>query len=132
MVQVLTKAERTSAEQGWRERSNASWARRASRGPWRPLERRAGASGSEGENHLVHESALRPGDPVTVRKGAVTLPESRSSRKLTVDIRGRVVRVDGRSVQVEVEHACTDGEGLSLAGKLLTFDRSYIYGRDGV
>jgi hypothetical protein len=80
----------------------------------------------------MHENALRPSDPVTVRKGAVTLPESRSSRRLTEDVRGKVVRVEGRSVQVEADSGWKDGEGLSLAGKFLTFDRSYVYRRDGV
>ncbi len=78
----------------------------------------------------MHEATLRPGDSVTVRKGAATLPDSRSSRRLADDVRGKVVRVDGRSVQVEADRGWKDGEGLSLAGKFLTFDRSYVFRRD--
>ncbi|HZU99149.1 MAG TPA: hypothetical protein VFF73_20750 [Planctomycetota bacterium] len=78
----------------------------------------------------MYENAPRPGDHVTVRKGAVTLPESRSSRRLAEDVRGKVIRVDGRSVQVEADHGWKDEEGLSLAGKFLTFDQSYVYRRD--
>jgi hypothetical protein len=79
----------------------------------------------------MHESDLQPGDHVTVRKGALTLPEGRSSRRLADDVRGKVIRVVGRSVQVEADAGWTDGEGLALAGKFLTFDRSYVYKRDG-
>ncbi len=79
---------------------------------------------------LVHENALKPGDQVTVRKGALTLPESRSSRRLAADVRGKVVRVIGRSVQVEADAGWTDSDGLSLSGKFLTFDQTYVYRRD--
>jgi hypothetical protein len=78
----------------------------------------------------MHESPLKPGDLVTVHKGASTLPENRSSRKLKEEVRGKVVRLDGRSVQVEADHDWKDGEGLSLAGKFLTFDQSYVFRRD--
>ncbi len=67
---------------------------------------------------------------MTVRKGALTLPESRSSRRLADDVRGKVVRVVGRTVQVEADAGWRDGEGLSLVGKFLTFDRSYVYRRE--
>ncbi len=78
----------------------------------------------------MHENALRPGDHVTVRRGAATLPENRSTRRLAEDVRGKVIRVEGRSVQVEADHGWKDEGGLSLSGKFLTFDRSYVYLRD--
>ena len=78
----------------------------------------------------MYENALQPGDQVTVRKGALTLPDTRSSRRLKADVRGKVIRVVGRTVQVEADAGWTDEEGLSLSGKFLTFDQSYVYRRD--
>lgn len=80
----------------------------------------------------MHENALKVGDHVTVRKGALTLPENRSSRRLTADVKGKVIRVSGRTVQVEADAGWTDEEGLSLSGKFLTFDQSYVYRRDDI
>ncbi len=75
----------------------------------------------------MHESMLRAGDAVTVRKGA--LPAGRPSRRLPADIRGRVVSVTGRAVQVEAEGGYRDEDGTQLAMKFLTFDQSYVYRR---
>jgi len=76
----------------------------------------------------MHESILKPGDAVTVRRGAL-LPDGR--RRLPADCQGKVIAVAGRSVKVEADGGFVNDEsGFRLVGKFLTFDVSYVYRRD--
>jgi hypothetical protein len=77
----------------------------------------------------MHESVLRPGESVTVRKGA-PLPGGHSLRRLTTDVRGKVVSVTGRSVNVEADEGFRDEAGLLLSARFLPFDQSYVFRRD--
>ena len=77
----------------------------------------------------MHETDLKPGDTVTVRRGALLLPEGR--RRLPADCLAKVMGVTGRSVKVEANTSFADDEnGFRLVGKFLTFDVSYVYRRD--
>jgi hypothetical protein len=78
---------------------------------------------------FMHESLLKPGDAVTVRRGALLLPEGR--RRLPADCQGKVISVAGKSIKVEANGGFVDDEnGFRLVGKFLTFDVSYVYRRD--
>jgi hypothetical protein len=77
----------------------------------------------------MHDCILKLGDPVTVRRGALLLPDGR--RRLPNDCQGKVIGVAGRSVKIEANHGFADDEnGFRLVGKFLTFDVSYVYRRD--
>ena len=76
----------------------------------------------------MHETDLKPGDAVTVRKGALLLP---GSRRLPSDCQGKVIAVAGRNVKVEAKDGFLDDEqGFRLVAKFLTFDLSYVYRRE--
>ena len=77
----------------------------------------------------MHESLLKPGDAVTVRRGALLLPDGR--RRLPTDCEAKVLSVIGRSIRVEANTGFADDEnGFRLVGRFLTFDVSYVYRRD--
>jgi hypothetical protein len=77
----------------------------------------------------MHECILKPGDDVTVRRGALLLPDGR--RRLPADCEGKVIGVTGRSIKIEANTGFADDEnGFRLVGKFLTFDVSYVYRRD--
>ena len=86
------------------------------------------ASNPQGAANM-HESVLKPGDAVTVRRGALLLPDGR--RRLPADCQAKVIAVTGRSVKVEASTGFADDEnGFRLVGRFLTFDASYVYRRD--
>lgn len=77
----------------------------------------------------MHAIRLRPGDAVTVRRGALLLPDGR--RRLPADCQAKVIDVTGRSVKVEASAPFADDEnGYRLVGRVLTFDVSYVHRRD--
>ena len=77
----------------------------------------------------MHDSILKPGDPVTVRRGALLLPDGR--RRLPADCQGKVIGVLGRSIKIEANTGFVDDEnGFRLVGRFLTFDVSYVYRLD--
>ena len=77
----------------------------------------------------MHDTALRPGELVTVRKGAL-LPGGHSLQRLTSDVRGKVISVTGRTVSVEADGGFRDESGLQLSARFLPFDQSYVFRRD--
>ncbi len=78
----------------------------------------------------MHDSTLKPGEPVTVRKGALLMPGGHLLKRLAADVRGTVIAVTGRSVKVEADEGFHDEGGLKLSARFLTFDESYVFRRD--
>ena len=77
----------------------------------------------------MHDNILKPGEAVTVRRGALLLPDGR--RRLPADCQGKVIAVAGRSIKIEASTGFVDDEnGFRLVGRFLTFDVSYVYRRD--
>jgi hypothetical protein len=79
----------------------------------------------------MHEERLRPGDTVTVRKGA-PMPHD-ASKRLGHDCVAKVISVDGRKVKVETTALFTENDdGSKVMAPFATFDLTYVYKRDSV
>lgn len=74
----------------------------------------------------MYEVDLRPGDSVTVRKGAPLPPNG--VRRLVKDCRAKVIAVEGRRVKVAVSAPLLEDEdGSRIQAPFATFDLSYVY-----
>jgi len=77
----------------------------------------------------MEDERLRPGDAVTIRKGAPMPPDGR--RRLTKDCRAKVIQVDGRRVKVETTaQFAEDADGSRMVAPYATFDLTYVFRRD--
>jgi hypothetical protein len=82
--------------------------------------------GAPGKEAHVHEESLRPGDSVTLRKGAPLPPDGK--RRLKVDCKAKVIEVVGSRVKVITKESFLDDEdGSRVVAPYLILDLSYVY-----